>query len=214
MEQMNLMDKIHQVGIVPVVVINQVEDAVPTARALLNGGICFMEITFRTACAAEAIRTVCAEVPEMIIGAGTIVSRAQAQEAVRAGAQFIVSPGFSEDVVAWCIDQQIPVVPGCVTPTEMIKAKEYGLKTVKFFPANVYGGIKAIRALSTVFRDMLFLPTGGVNADNLAEYAAESCITAIGGSWVCTGKDIAAHQFEKITDLSHEAVRVIAEART
>lgn len=214
MEQTALMEKIHQVGIVPVVVIDQLEDAVPTARALLAGGISFMEITFRTACAAEAICAVTSEVPEMVVGAGTIINRAQAQEAVRAGAQFIVSPGFSEDVVSWCVDQHVPVVPGCVTPSEIIKAKEYGLKTVKFFPANVYGGIKAIRALAAVFRDMVFLPTGGVNAENLSEFSAESCITAIGGSWVCTGKDIAAHDFDKITNLSREAVRVIAEARS
>lgn len=210
---MDIMEKIHQVGIVPVVVINQVEDAVPTARALLAGGICFMEITFRTSCAAEAIAEVAKEVPEMVVGAGTILNRTQAQAAVRAGAQFIVSPGLSDEVVAWCMEQQIPVVPGCVTPTEIMRAKELGLTTVKFFPANVYGGIKAIRALAAVFRDMLFLPTGGVNAENLAEFASEKCITAIGGSWVCTGKDISEHRFEQITKLSQEAVDVIAAAR-
>lgn len=210
---MDIMEKIHQVGIVPVVVINQVEDAVPTARALLEGGICFMEITFRTACAAEAISQVANEVPEMIVGAGTILNKTQAQEAVRAGAKFIVSPGFSEEVVAWCIEQQIPVVPGCVTPSEIMQAKEFGLKTIKFFPANVYGGIKAIRALAAVFRDMVFLPTGGVNAENLAEFASDPCITAIGGSWVCTGKDIAAHEFAHITELSREARNTIAQAR-
>ncbi len=210
---MEFMEKVKKCGIVPVVVIENVEDAVPTAKALLGGGICFMEITFRTACAADAISQVAKEVPDMIVGAGTILNQEQAEKAVKAGASFIVSPGLSEDVVIWCQKNQIPVVPGCVTPSEIMKAKALGLSVVKFFPAQVYGGMKAIKALSAVFRDMLFLPTGGVNADNLGEFAKEKCIAAIGGSWVCTGKDISAHEFSKIETLSREAVEIIAEAR-
>lgn len=210
---MEFMEKVHKCGIVPVVVIENVEDAVPTAKALLAGGICFMEITFRTACAPDAISKVAREVPEMVVGAGTILNQVQAEKAVKAGASFIVSPGLSEEVVNWCQDNQIPVVPGCVTPSEIMKAKALGLSVVKFFPAQVYGGMKAIKALSAVFRDMLFLPTGGVNADNLDEFAKEKCIAAIGGSWVCAGKDIEAHEFGKIESLSREAVEIIAEAR-
>ena len=210
---MEFMDKVKKCGIVPVVVIENVEDAVPTAKALLSGGICFMEITFRTACAADAISRVAKEVPDMVVGAGTILNKDQAEKAVNAGASFIVSPGLSEEVVTWCTGNQIPVVPGCVTPSEIMRAKALGLSVVKFFPAQVYGGMKAIKALAAVFRDMLFLPTGGVNADNLGEFAKEKCIAAIGGSWVCTSKDISAHEFTKIEDLSREAVKIISEAR-
>lgn len=210
---MEFMDKVKKCGIVPVVVIEKVEDAIPTAKALLAGGICFMEITFRTECAADAISQVAKEVPDMVVGAGTILNKEQAEKAVCAGASFIVSPGLSEEVVSWCSEKQIPVVPGCVTPSEIMRAKALGLSVVKFFPAQVYGGMKAIKALSSVFRDMLFLPTGGVNADNLGEFAKEKCIVAIGGSWVCTGKDITAHEFGKIEELSREAVEIIKEAR-
>ncbi len=210
---MDLMEKIYDAGIVPVVVIENEEDAVDTARALLAGGITFMEITFRTACAAEAIAKVAKNVPEMTVGAGTILNVRQAESAVAAGAQFIVSPGFDEDTVIWCQERGIPVCPGCVTPTEIMRAIHCGLTVVKFFPANIYGGMKAIKALSGVFGGIRFLPTGGVNAENLGDFAAEKCIVAIGGSWVCTKADIREHNYEKITELSREAVEKIHAAR-
>ncbi|MBO4689066.1 MAG: bifunctional 4-hydroxy-2-oxoglutarate aldolase/2-dehydro-3-deoxy-phosphogluconate aldolase [Clostridiales bacterium] len=209
----DIMEKMGRAGIVPVVVIENAEDAVPTAQALLAGGITFMEITFRTACAAEAIRAVSKEVPDMIVGAGTVLSVRQAEEAVEAGADFIVSPGLDEETVIWCQERGIPVCPGCVTPTEIMAAVKLGLSVIKFFPANVYGGMKAIKALSAVFGGVKFLPTGGVNSENLSEFAKENCIFAIGGSWVCTKKDIREHQFERITKLSREAVEIIREAR-
>ena len=211
--EQEIMEKLGRAGIVPVVVIEKAEDAVPTAQALLSGGITFMEITFRTACAAEAIRAVSENVPDMIVGAGTVLSVRQAEEAVAAGADFIVSPGFDEDTVIWCQERGIPVCPGCVTPTEIMAAVKLGLSVVKFFPANVYGGMAAIRALAAVFGGVKFLPTGGVNAGNLPEFASEKCIFAIGGSWVCAKKDIREHQFDRITELSREAVEIIRASR-
>ena len=209
----SIMQKIEETGIVPVVVIENIEDAVPTAKALLAGGIGVMEITFRTLCAKEAIARVKEEVPDMTVGAGTILDIIQVQDAISAGAEFIVSPGFSEEVVRRCKEAGVPVVPGCVTPTEIMAARRLGLSVVKFFPANLFGGIKAIRTLSGVFREMRFLPTGGVNEENLSEFAAEPCIAAIGGSWVCTAKDIREKQFEKITSLCKNAVEKIRAVR-
>ena len=209
----SIMQRIEKTGLVPVVVIEDIDNAVPTARALLAGGIDMMEITFRTACAKEAIRKVNEEVPEMLVGAGTILDLLQVQEAISAGAEFIVSPGFSEEVVRWCEDAGIAVIPGCVTPTEIMGARRLGLSVVKYFPANLYGGIKGIKTLSGVFRDMRFLPTGGVNLDNLVEFAAEKSIIAIGGSFVCTSKDIQNEDFDKITDLCKKAVGTIREVR-
>ncbi|MBP5416791.1 MAG: bifunctional 4-hydroxy-2-oxoglutarate aldolase/2-dehydro-3-deoxy-phosphogluconate aldolase [Clostridiales bacterium] len=213
MEDKIILQKMEETGLVPVVVIDNIEDAVPTAKALLQGGIGMMEITFRTACAKDAIAKVKAEVPDMVVGAGTILDVKQAQDAVAAGAEFIVSPGFSEEVVRWCIENKTGVVPGCVTPTEIMAARALGLSVVKFFPANLFGGIKAIKTLSGVFRDMRFLPTGGVNLENISEFASEKCIVAIGGSFVCTSKDIREHNFLTITNLSKESVEKIHAAR-
>ncbi len=213
MNNQMILQRMEETGLVPVVVIENIEDAVPTAKALLAGGIGMMEITFRTACAKDAIAKVKNEVPEMLVGAGTVLDVNQAQDAAEAGAEFIVSPGFSEEVVRWCLEKDIATVPGCVTPSEIMGARALGLQVVKFFPANLFGGIKAIRTLSGVFRDMRFLPTGGVNLDNIAEFASERCIVAIGGSFVCTSKDIREQRFETISELSKEAVDKIRAAR-
>lgn len=191
--------------IVPVVVIEDVKDAVPTAGALLAGGINVMEITLRTAAALDSIRNVAAECPEMIVGVGTVLNIDQAKEAVEAGAKFIVSPGFDEEIVKWCVENDIDVTPGCVTPTEIMMARKLGLRIVKFFPANVYGGLKAITNLAAPFTDMQFLPTGGVNTENIAEFVSNPAIFAVGGSWVCKKSDIAAGNFAKITELCKEA---------
>ena len=209
----SIMKRIEEVGIVPVIVIENENDAVPCAKALLAGGVDMMEITFRTACAAQAIARVKEEVPEMIVGAGTILDTDQLEKAVAAGAEFIVSPGFSEDVVRTCIEKNIAVVPGCVTPTEIMAARTLGLSVVKFFPADLFGGIKAIKTLAGVFRDMRFLPTGGVNLDNISEFASEKCIVAVGGSFVATGKDISGQNFEKITQLCKSAKEKILSAK-
>lgn len=197
--------------IVPVVVLEKVEEAVPTAKAMAAGGVDTMEITFRTACAPEAIKVVAENCPEVLVGAGTIVSVEQAKLAVEMGAKFIVSPGFSDEVVGWCVENNIPVAPGCVTPTEIMAAMKHGLKLVKFFPANVYGGLNAMKNLAAPFVGIKFLPTGGVNSGNIKEYIDAPFIHAVGGSWVCPKADIAAGNWEKITNLCLEARKAAKE---
>lgn len=211
---MSFFEKVYDAGIVPVVVLNNVEDAVPLAGALLRGGIRFMEITFRTECAAECISVISKEVPEIIVGAGTVLNVEQAKLAVKSGAKFIVSPGIDEETVRWSLDNGIPVIPGAVTPSEIMKAVSLGLKAVKFFPADVYGGIKAVKALSAPFGQVKFLPTGGVSADNLKEFIANGSVCAVGGSWVCKKEDVLNHDWDKITALAKDAVRIIKETRT
>ena len=210
---MTFFEKVYKTGIVPVVVLEKTEDAVPLAKALLKGGIDFMEITFRTACAADAIALISSEVPEMTVGAGTVINIEQAARAVGSGAKFIVSPGLDVGVVGWAQENDIPVIPGCVTPTEIMKAISLGLSVVKFFPADVFGGIKAIKALSAPFRQVKFLPTGGVSEANLKEFIENKSVAAIGGSWVCKKDDIANHDWDKITALSANAVKIIEETR-
>ena len=210
---MSFSEKVFEAGIVPVVVLNNVEDAVPLARALLKGGIFFMEITFRTECAAECISVISKEVPEVIVGAGTVLNVEQAKTAVECGAKFIVSPGIDEETVRWAIENDIPVIPGAVTPTEIMKAISLGLKTVKFFPADVYGGIKAIKALSAPFGQVKFLPTGGVSEANLADFIGNKSVCAVGGSWVCKKDDVLKHDWDKITALAANAVKIIKETR-
>lgn len=210
---MDVLERLKNAGVVPVVVLEDAKDAIPVADALLRGGIDVMEITFRTAAAADAIRAVAQARPEMLVGAGTVITAAQCAQAVEMGAGFIVSPGFDADVVRWCIDRSIPVVPGCVTPTEIMAAMKLGLHTLKFFPAGVYGGLKAMKALAAPFGSVQFIPTGGVNEENLSEFAAAPFVFAVGGSWICTKKDIQNGDFEKITALSRTAKSVIAACR-
>ena len=206
---MDVMERLAACGIVPVVVLDEAKDAVPAAKALLAGGVDVMEITFRTAAAADSIRAVAAECPDMLVGAGTVITPEQCKLAVQCGAKFIVAPGFDEKVVRWCTENGIAVCPGCVTPTEIMSAMKYGLKVLKFFPANVYGGIAGMKALSGPFGGIRFIPTGGVNLSNVAEYHAEPFIHAVGGSWVCPKKEIAAGRFEKITELCRETKKAI-----
>ena len=202
---MDVLKRLADSIVVPVVVLDKVEDAVPTAKAMAAGGVDTMEITFRTACAPEAIKAVAENCPEVCVGAGTIVNVEQAKLAVQRGAKFIVSPGFSDEVVGWCVENGIPVAPGCVTPTEIMGALKHGLKMVKFFPANVYGGLNAMKNLAGPFVGLKFLPTGGVNAANIKEYIDAPFIHAVGGSWVCPKADIAAGNWDKITALCVEA---------
>ena len=173
--------------VVPVVVIRDIADTCPTLGALCDGGIPVAEITFRTACAAEAIRIGCEKFPEMMIGAGTVINAEQAKTAIKAGARFIVSPGLSADVAAVCREADVPYLPGCVTPTEIMAALEMGLTTLKFFPANVYGGLTALKALSAPFPQVRFLPTGGVDLKNIKEYLSFDKIAAVGGSFMMKG---------------------------
>ena len=202
---MTVMERLARSVVVPVVVLEKVEDAIPLANAMAAGGVDTMEITFRTACAPECIKAVAENCPDVLVGAGTIVNVEQAKLAVEMGAKFIVSPGFSDEVVGWCVENGIAVAPGCVTPTEIMGALKHGLKMVKFFPANVYGGLNAMKNLSAPFVGLKFLPTGGVNAANIKEYIDAPFIHAVGGSWVCPKADIAAGNWEKITQLCIEA---------
>ena len=198
---MDVLTRLANSIVVPVVVLDKVEDAVPTAKAMAAGGVDTMEITFRTACAPACIKAVAENCPDVLVGAGTIINLEQCKLAVQMGAKFIVSPGYSEEVVAWCVENGIPVAPGCVTPTEIMAAMKHGLTMVKFFPANVYGGLKALKNLAAPFGGMKFLPTGGVNNDNIKEFIDTPFIHAVGGSWVCPKADIAAGNWEKITEL-------------
>lgn len=184
MKKKNLTDEIK---VLPVVVIHDVSETKPTLEALREGGIPAAEITFRTPCAAEAIRIGCEAFPDMHIGAGTVINAEQAKTAITAGAEFVVSPGLSTGVAEVCRKAGIPYYPGCVTPTEIMAALELGITTVKFFPANVYGGLASIKALSAPFPQVKFLPTGGVDLSNLAEYLACDRIAAVGGSFMMKG---------------------------
>ena len=202
---MNTLEKLRNSIVVPVVVLDRAEDAVPTAKALMAGGVDVMEITFRTAAAPDSIAAVAESCPDMLVGAGTILNLDQCKLAIEKGAKFIVSPGFDAEVVSYCVENDIAVCPGCVTPTEIMAALKLGLKVVKFFPANVYGGLTAMKNLSAPFGGVKFLPTGGVNTENIKEYFTAPFIHAVGGSWICPRADIAAGNFEKITQLCLDA---------
>jgi 2-dehydro-3-deoxyphosphogluconate aldolase/(4S)-4-hydroxy-2-oxoglutarate aldolase len=205
---MDVLARIGLCGVVPVVVLDRAEDAVPAAKALLAGGVDVIEITMRTPAALDAIGQVAENCPDMLVGAGTVLNLEQCKAAAAAGAKFIVSPGFDKIVVEWCLANNLAVVPGCVTPTEITMALAVGLKVVKFFPANVYGGLSAMRSLAAPFGEVKFIPTGGVSANNLAEYVSEPCIHAVGGTWFCKREDIAGGRFEQITALSKEATDI------
>lgn len=206
---MNVLERLASAGIVPVVVIENAENAVPTAKAMLKGGIDVMEITFRTAAAADAIKAVAENCPEMLVGAGTVITLEQCKKAVKMGAKFIVSPGFDHDVVEWCVNNGVAVTPGCVTPTEIMMAMKLGIKVVKFFPANVYGGLSAMKSLSGPFGSIKFIPTGGINAQNSGEYISASYIHAVGGSWVCPKADISAGNYDRISFLCKESKQAL-----
>ncbi|MBR5746436.1 MAG: bifunctional 4-hydroxy-2-oxoglutarate aldolase/2-dehydro-3-deoxy-phosphogluconate aldolase [Clostridia bacterium] len=175
---------------IPVVVIKNIEDTLPCLKALCEGGLPCAEITFRTVCAEDAINLAKKELPCMCIGAGTVINAEQCKRAIGAGAEFIVSPGLSEEVAAICKEKGVPYFPGCVTPTEIMKAISLGLTDIKFFPAGIYGGLKAIKALSAPFPQVRFIPTGGVDMNNIEEFLAFDRIKAVGGSFIMKG-DIA-----------------------
>ena len=209
----NIMVQIEKTGVIPVVVINDVEDAEPLAQALCEGGLPCAEVTFRTAAAEESIRKMTDIYPDMLIGAGTVLTTEQVDRTVAAGAKFIVSPGFDPEVVDYCILKQIPVFPGCITPSEVAQAVKRGLKVVNFFPAAQFGGVSTIQALTAPYVGLKFMPTGGVNAKNLADYLQCKSIIACGGSWMVKSDLIKAGEFEKIKDMTKEAVSLVNEIR-
>ncbi len=206
-------EEISACGIIPVVVLNDVEAAVPTARALLKGGIDVMEITFRTAAAQASIARVAAEVPEMKVGAGTVVTVQQARDAVAAGAKFLVSPGSDADVIREAAALNTPIVPGVVTPSEIMLGLKLGVKLFKFFPAESYGGLKTIKALCGPFPQIKFIPTGGINQENAVDYFKNPKIQAVGGSWMVSAKMIEAGEFDAIAEKSAAAIALFKQIR-
>ncbi len=203
---METLKRMERAGLIPVVVLDDASDAVPLANAFLNGGLDVMEITMRTKAGLESIARVAAECPDMLVGAGTVTTLDQCKKGVESGARFIVSPGFDYDIVKWCVDKDISITPGCVTPTEIMQALKLGISILKFFPANVYGGIVAMKSLAGPFGNVKFIPTGGVTLDNIGEYIKEPFVYAVGGSFVCDKEDIAQKRFDKITDLVRTAL--------
>lgn len=195
------------------VVLNDVKDASPLAKALCEGGLPCAEVTFRTEAAEESIRIMAEEYPDMFVGAGTVLTTGQVDRAVKAGAKFIVCPGFDPEVVDYCIGKDIPIFPGCVTPSEVAQAVKRGLKVVKFFPAEQFGGMSTIKALAAPYVGMRFMPTGGINAKNLESYLKSDKILACGGSWMVKGDLIKAGKFEEIKALTEEAVKLVHEIR-
>lgn len=209
----DLLEKLGRLGVVPVVKIERAEDAVGLGRALLAGGLPCAEITFRTAAAEDAIRRISSSLPEIIVGAGTVLTVDQASKAVSAGARFIVSPGFNQKVVDWCLQNEIPVTPGVVTPTEIDMALDRGLNILKFFPAEAIGGIAVLKAISAPYGGVKFIPTGGINRNNLADYLALPSVHCCGGSWLVKANLISAGKFDEITQLTREAMSVVRRAR-
>lgn len=200
-------------GVVPVVVLNEVKDALPLAKALVEGGLPCAEVTFRTEAAEESIRQMAKEYPEMLVGAGTVLTIEQVDRAVNAGAKFIVSPGFDPEVVDYCLSKNIPVFPGCITPSEVAQAVKRGLKVVKFFPAEQFGGVATIKALAAPYTMVKFMPTGGISAKNLRDYLECDKILCCGGSWMVKGDLIKAGEFDTIRDLTKEAVALAKSIR-
>ena len=204
-----IMEKIKKIGIVPVIKLDHAKDAVPLAKALIDGGLACAEITFRTEAAEESIKNISKEFPEMLVGAGTVLTLEQLDKAINAGAKFIVSPGFNPEIVKACIAKNIPVCPGCSSPTDIEMAMSLGLRTVKFFPAGNIGGIEAIKAMSAPYAGLTFMPTGGVNAKNINDYLSFSKVIACGGSWMVDPKLIEAGDFAEITRRTWEAVTTV-----
>ena len=208
-----LLNKVSELGVVPVVVLNDAKDAAPLAKALCEGGLPCAEVTFRTEAAEESIRIMHEQFPEMLLGAGTVLTTEQVDRAVAAGASFIVSPGFDPEIVDYCLEKDILVLPGCITPSEVAQAVKRGLEVVKFFPAEQFGGIATIKALAAPYTNTKFMPTGGISAKNLRDYLGFKKIVACGGSWMVKNDLVEAGKFDEIKALTAEAVELVKEIR-
>ena len=198
--------KFHELGCIPVVAINDAKHAVPLARALTAGGLPIAEITFRTDAAEESIKRIAKEVPEVMLGAGTVLTIEQAERAVAAGADYLISPGIDPKVVGWCVDNNVPVTPGVACPSDIAMALDFGINVVKFFPAENLGGLSTMKAISGPYGMVKFIPTGGINAGNINSYLSWNKVVACGGSWMVKSDMIAAEQFDEIEALTREAV--------
>lgn len=203
MNNEQIIEQIKKMKIVPVVVLNSIEETLPKMQALVEGGLPCAEITFRTACAEEAIKLTTEKFPDMFVGAGTVINRDQCERAIKAGSKFIVSPGFSEEVADCCAEHGMLYLPGIVTPTEAMAAIAKGLTTLKFFPASNYGGLKTIKAICAAFPYLRIMPTGGISADNILEYLAYDKVIACGGSWMMKGTP------EEIKEATAKAVALV-----
>jgi len=208
-----ILDTLGRLGLVPVVAIERSEDAVELGEALVAGGLPCAEITFRTAAAEEAIRHISSSLPDITLGAGTVLTVDQARTAVSAGARFIVSPGFNRKVVDWCLEEGVAVTPGVATPTEIDMALDKGLDILKFFPAEALGGIKMLKAIAAPYVGVKFIPTGGINRDNLSEYLLHPSVHCCGGSWLVKASLISEGRFDEITELARDAVSVVRQVR-
>ena len=208
-----VLEQISKIGIVPVVKIDRAEDALPLAKALCAGGLPCAEVTFRTDAAAEAIRIMTANFPDMCVGAGTVLNAEQVDAAVAAGAKFIVSPGFNPAVVRYCLEKDIPVTPGTQTPSEMEQAIEMGLDVVKFFPAEPAGGLAMIKAVAAPYTMLKFMPTGGINLNNVEAYLQYDRILACGGSWMVKGDLIKSGKFDEIAKMTKDAADIVKRIR-
>ncbi len=203
-------EQFREYAVVPVVVLDDAKDALPLAEALTEGGLPCAEVTFRTEAAEESIRLMSEKYPEMLVGAGTVLTIEQVDRAVAAGAKFIVSPGFDPEIVDYCLEKNIPVFPGCVTPSEVAQAAKRGMKVIKFFPAEQAGGIARIKAMAAPYTMMEFMPTGGIGVNNLKDYLSFDKILCCGGSWMVKGDLIRNGEFDKIRELTKEAVELAA----
>ncbi|MBE6868347.1 MAG: bifunctional 4-hydroxy-2-oxoglutarate aldolase/2-dehydro-3-deoxy-phosphogluconate aldolase [Ruminococcus albus] len=208
-----IVEELSKIGIIPVVVIEDTEKAVPLAKALCEGGLPAAEVTFRTAAAKDAIEAMCKACPEMIVGAGTVLTVKQAEDALAAGAKFIVSPNFDEAVVKFCLERKVAVLPGIATPSELGKAVAMGLTEVKFFPAEQAGGLAMIKAMAAPFRGVKFMPTGGLNTKNIGEYLDAPEVIACGGSFMVNKEWIAAGDFDKVRKATEAAVDIMLKVR-
>ena len=210
---MTIEERFEDFGVVPVVVLDDVKDALPLAKALTEGGLPCAEVTFRTEAAEESIKVMAEACPDMVVGAGTVLTIEQVDAAVKAGAKFIVSPGFDPEIVDYCLEKEIPIFPGCVTPSEVAQAVKRGLKVVKFFPAEPAGGVAMIKAMAAPYHQLRFMPTGGIGTQNLKDYLGFDKIICCGGSWMVKGDLIRNGEFEKICKLTKEAKELAKSIR-
>ena len=210
---MDIFDKLGKVGIVPVIALDDAKDAIPLGEALQRGGLACAEITFRTAAAEEGIRLMTKAFPDMIIGAGTVLTTEQVDRAVAAGAQFIVAPGCNPRIVRYCVERNIPMAPGVATASEIEQALECGVKKMKFFPAEANGGLPMIKALAAPYVGVNFMPTGGLNKDNVKEYLSYDRIFACGGTWMVKKNLISEGRFDEIEQMAKEAAEIVKQIR-
>ena len=205
----NMMKELYSIGLIPVIKIENADDAVPLAKALIDGGLPAAEITFRTACAAEAIKNITEAYPEMLVGAGTVLTTEQVDAAIAAGSKFLVSPGLNPKVTAYALSKGIAMLPGCSNPSDIEAALELGLTTVKFFPAEAAGGLNMLKAMAAPYGQLTFMPTGGINANNLLDYLKFNKIVACGGSFMVKDELVREKKWDEITALTRNAVKTM-----